>query len=435
MAHIDLYAAFGLDRSASSPNLAARLATTLAATDPSNTALHEQIHTAQAILGDPAKRAAYDARLADPTGPEIDTAVLAQLAGPAPAQSPSGLPVPGWALAAIAVAVVIALGVVGAFVFGGRHSDDTAKPAASSSTEQGASSSTPSGAPPSAAASAPVEDAYPGAGGPRPTGAIPLPTYVSRYGKVLSAHLLTPTGGIGCDFQAADSDGRQGQCGVLSYNKSSSPLGCVNRVGTCKGKWLLPLRHDRVGDPTDSSGTTGWMNQPANDGYRVPRVAYGKQYYFQNWVCASEFHGLTCWNTTTGSGVFLSKQKVERFDGPGKAAPTTSAGGAVVLGSMPPNGKGYGQERPTTVYTGGVGRARVTDITWTSWGGERAEGTGTGVWLREDRVGTEQEVPATIVAWDIGTCNGKRAYRKITWYFPSKGENFDSRSHMKACWS
>ncbi|MFT3715645.1 MAG: hypothetical protein QM774_06780 [Gordonia sp. (in: high G+C Gram-positive bacteria)] len=279
---------------------------------------------------------------------------------------------------------------------------------------------------------APVAGAYPGAGGPRPATAQPMPTETKSGADY--AYLLTPSGNIGCDFSTQNEYTRQGQCGVKSMNDTSSPLGTEQLAGSTKGRWLFQFSDNRVGEPVGSSGTTGWMNQPSS---KITTAAYGQQYYFEDWVAASEESGLTVWNTQTGSGVFLSREKAERFDGPGgQGSPQQSSnkGEPIVLGSMPSNGRGYGTERPQEVYAGGDPSSRITGITWSSWGGDRAEGTGAGTYQTAGKP-SEQGVPATIVASDPGECAGKRAYTKVTYYFPSKGEAFGSRSPMNACWT
>lgn len=463
MAHIDLYRAFGLDRHASPDDLWRTLTGRLENTDPADEALRSQIETARAILSDPGVKQAYDTRLADPAAPELDPTALSELASSswgaspavaAPAATTAGAPAAGTAaassggllsipiLATIAVVLAVALAGFGWVVTRDDSGDEqTNNNAASASRAPESSGDAPAQQPADSGSApaesvAPVPGAFPGAGGARPATAIPLPTYVSRYGKMKSAHLLTPTGGIGCDFQTAGSDGKQGQCGVRSMNTVHSPLGTERIGASIKGKWLFPFVNNRVGAPYGSTGTTGWMNQPANDGYQVPRAEYGKQYYFDDWVCASEKNGLTCWNTTSGSGIFLSNEKTETFDGPGGTAPASGGDeGAIVLGSMPSNGKGYGTEKPTEVYAGGSPTSRIYDITWSSWGGDRAEGTGTGTWREDGRVGREQYLPATVVVSDIGMCDGKRAYLKITWFFPSKGEKLGDREAMKTCWT
>lgn len=276
----------------------------------------------------------------------------------------------------------------------------------------------------------PVAGAFPGAGGARPDGAEPLPTYISRYGGLESAHLLTPTGNIGCDFHTADTEGRQGLCGIRSFNTPSSPLGCVQRHRDCRGKWIVPFENDRVAEPTDSSSTTGWMNQPANDGYQVPQVEYGKQYYFRDWVVASEFNGLTVWNTSTGSGAFLSRERVERFDGAGGGdpAPDNVAGEAIVLGSAASNSRGFGTAQPGEIHSGGSGSSTYAyDLTWRDWGSDRATATGLG----SSPVDGE---PVTVVAFEPGQCGGQRAYTKVAYFSPGQGETFESASTLDVCW-
>ncbi|WP_341268087.1 hypothetical protein [Gordonia malaquae] len=290
---------------------------------------------------------------------------------------------------------------------------------------------------------APVPGAYPGAGGPMPAGTVPLVPYVNKYTNDTSAHLLTPTGGVGCDFNRMNEDGEQGQCGVLSMNRVDSPLGAERIGGTTKGKWLFPLVRDHVQAPVGSSGTTGWMNAPSL-GYTVPRAEYGKVYSFDQWACASETTGLTCWNTETGSGVFLSNEKAVAFDGPGTATTTgtrtttgtVTADSSIVFGSVASNGQGLGTPKPATVFYGGSPTSLVEGITWSSWGDDRAEGTGTGNYVAPGRT-TAQSVkrPATIVAFAPGTCHGRRAYTKAAIYFPGQGQTFSENRAVDICFT
>lgn len=342
----------------------------------------------------------------------------------------------------ITTAVVLAVALVVAVVLivmndGGQ--EDSASPAVAISTEtagamQTAPAATTTDKP---APQAPVAGAFVGAGGPRPTGAEPLPTYTGRYTKLLSAHLMTPTGGIACDFNSPDQDGRQGQCGVRSMNTTNSPLGTETIGGATKGKWLFQLSGNKVGAPIGSTGTTGWMNAPG-EGYTVPQVEYGKQHYFENWVMASEMNGLTVWNTETGSGVFLSNEKVETFNGPGQPGPatTTATTDTIVLGAPQSNGRGYGAEQPTEIHLGGASStSHMQNIAWTDWGSDPATGTGIGNYQPPGKSGIYREsgVPGSVVAFAPGTCGGKRAYTKIVYFFPSKGEQFDPGNAIDIC--
>lgn len=81
MPDLNLYAAHALDRSQSSEQLAAALTAQLNSTDPRDALTRNRIETARTILGDPQRRGAYDAQLADPAAPAITEATLAALAG------------------------------------------------------------------------------------------------------------------------------------------------------------------------------------------------------------------------------------------------------------------------------------------------------------------------------------------------------------------
>lgn len=347
------------------------------------------------------------------------------------------------ALGACAAAAVVLAGCTGLGGGGGETTVVvTRSPGASTAPESdGAGGATSGGQAPAAAPSALVEGAYPGAGGPRPANAQALPTYTSKYGGARSAHLLTPSGGIGCDFTAAGPGAEQGGCRVLAYQRSKL-YGCTDHGSSCTPNTMYPFRDDRVQDISAPQGTAGFMNQPANDGYTVPRVEYGTVVYFDDWTCASESNGLTCWNTKTGSGVFLSNERSERFEGPGAKgasggaapAPAPAGGDDVVLGSLPSNGRGYGTSRPTMLDNGGSRSGRTEQISWSSWGGERAEGTGRGPNpMGAVADGAPDSSPVHLVAFELGQCDGRRAYRKLAVY--AEGGSFDPANANAVCWT
>ena len=41
--------------------------------------------------------------------------------------------------------------------------------------------------------------------------------------------------------------------------------------------------------------------------------------------------------------------------------------------------------------------------------------------------------PATIVAYNLGTCGGQLMYQRAKWYFPGKGEAFKPAGHYNIC--
>jgi len=97
-------------------------------------------------------------------------------------------------------------------------------------------------------------------------------------------------------------------------------------------------------------------------------------------------------------------------------------------------GEGFGQVRPSRIFNGGDPTGLVTHITWKSWGGARASGTGT-----SDYVGPGQSVatgtpqPVTVVAFSRGACHGRYMYRAVEWYFPGHGQRFSPHRYENIC--
>jgi hypothetical protein len=119
----------------------------------------------------------------------------------------------------------------------------------------------------------------------------------------------------------------------------------------------------------------------------------------------------------------------------GAAVPPASADPEPTLGqAWTPNQDGYGMVRPAKVFNGGDPTGMIWDISWSSWGGERAEGTGTSYWEAPGAAVAESvSRPATIVAYNLGTCDGQLMYQAAKWYFPGEGESFDPRGHYNIC--
>jgi len=76
----------------------------------------------------------------------------------------------------------------------------------------------------------------------------------------------------------------------------------------------------------------------------------------------------------------------------------------------------------------------VTGITWSSWGGSTATGTGTSDYVgRGQTVATGTQEHATIVAFNLGTCDGKLVYQVVEWFFPQHGQTFDPNQYEDIC--
>jgi hypothetical protein len=96
--------------------------------------------------------------------------------------------------------------------------------------------------------------------------------------------------------------------------------------------------------------------------------------------------------------------------------------------------EGYGTARPSKISNGGDPTGIVVDVTWDSWGGPRAIGQGISTYVAPNQTvaeGTQQ--PATVVAFHLGRCDGKPAYRAIEWYFPQHGGTFDPDHYIEIC--
>jgi len=96
--------------------------------------------------------------------------------------------------------------------------------------------------------------------------------------------------------------------------------------------------------------------------------------------------------------------------------------------------RGYGTVRPSFIDNGGDPMSRVFNVSWQSWGGPTAIGTGTSYDdTGKPSVAQSVENQATVVAFDLGECKGQLMYRAIEWYFPSDGHKFDPNNYINIC--
>jgi hypothetical protein len=95
---------------------------------------------------------------------------------------------------------------------------------------------------------------------------------------------------------------------------------------------------------------------------------------------------------------------------------------------------GFGQVKPSKIFNGGDPTGLVTNVTWSSWGGAQATGSGTSDYVGPNQSvaqGTEQT--ATVVAFNLGTCDGKLMYQAVEWYFPQHGQAFNPNQYENIC--
>ncbi len=92
--------------------------------------------------------------------------------------------------------------------------------------------------------------------------------------------------------------------------------------------------------------------------------------------------------------------------------------------------------RPSEISLGGDPTGIVNGISWQSWGGAQATGTGTGTYVGPGQtVAQGSPEPADVVASGLGTCGGAPAYQQVTWYFPTEGQTLSTTtvSTVDAC--
>jgi len=96
------------------------------------------------------------------------------------------------------------------------------------------------------------------------------------------------------------------------------------------------------------------------------------------------------------------------------------------------HGTGWGKVKPVEVFNGGDPTGHVTHISWSSWGGSSATGTGISDWPYPS-VATGKEESVKIVAFDLGLCAGKLTYKAVEWFFPQHGQAFKATQYENVC--
>jgi hypothetical protein len=75
--------------------------------------------------------------------------------------------------------------------------------------------------------------------------------------------------------------------------------------------------------------------------------------------------------------------------------------------------------RPKRIFLGGDISGLVSHVHWRRWGRARAVGRGRGWYIPPGSFTADGHYArARLVAWDLGSCGSRRAYRRFEWYFP-----------------
>ena len=120
-----------------------------------------------------------------------------------------------------------------------------------------------------------------------------------------TAMIVSPSGNIGCDLSA-----HYAGCGVLSYRSN----GTYGKDEAGSPKWWFDLSSGGTPQLAGRSEGAFSLDEAFRGGGSSPQVVeYGRSVTFGSWVCSSEETGMTCRNTETGHGVFLSSGRYETF--------------------------------------------------------------------------------------------------------------------------
>jgi hypothetical protein len=115
---------------------------------------------------------------------------------------------------------------------------------------------------------------------------------------------------------------------------------------------------------------------------------------------------------------------------PPAAAPTLGQ----PAGDFAHGSNGFGQVKPAKIFNGGDPTGLVTNVVWSSWGGAQATATGSSEYVGPNQsVAQGTEETATVVAFNLGTCDGKLMYQAVEWYFPQHGQAFNPNQYENIC--
>lgn len=122
------------------------------------------------------------------------------------------------------------------------------------------------------------------------------------------------------------------------------------------------------------------------------------------------------------TGLAAPRRAATSASTPGASTPPTLG-----LALYPQDQVGFGSVKPSEINYGGDPTSAVSGVRWSSWGGSRAVGHGSAYWVWPGWCTAcgSVRLPATVVAWSLGSCGGHPAYRRVEWFFPTRGEVYD----------
>jgi hypothetical protein len=164
----------------------------------------------------------------------------------------------------------------------------------------------------------------------------------------------------------------------------------------------------------------------------APKLEVGESTERNNIRCTSALAGITCTiasGPAKGRGFHINATTVQRI-GPGGPPPPA----VPILGDARAGSAGFGTAHPGLVALGNDIIGHVSKIHWRNWGAKQAKATGTGYWIPAGKPASQaQPAPAEVIAFDLGSCHGVRAYLKFEWWLPSLGGHFSAHNAFDAC--
>lgn len=113
------------------------------------------------------------------------------------------------------------------------------------------------------------------------------------------------------------------------------------------------------------------------------------------------------------------------------AAAAPASAPVPVLGASFIQSKGFGHAHPSQIIYGGTAITfNLNHVRWKHWGARQATATADGWYVPPGKaISGGHVVKERLVAYDLGTCKGKYAYRRMSRYAPSLGQRFHPTSN------
>jgi hypothetical protein len=243
------------------------------------------------------------------------------------------------------------------------------------------------------------------------TGTPPSPTPGNHF-----AEFLSPDGKVWCGAGATTFCGTGGDPAAPPNGPQTlASLAANGKVTLCR------VAHSSV----SSVCLQNWDDT-------APVLKLGQSTLRNNIRCTSAANGTSCVIASgpgKGRGFRVSAGGQTRV-GPSGPPPAP----VPVLGDALGGIEGFGTAHPSALALGNDIIGHMTKIRWKHWGAVQASGSGTGYWVPPGKpLSDSRAAPSKIVAFDLGTCHGVRAYLRYKWWLPTHGGTMRAAFANHAC--